>query len=155
MEKVCKTCGVLKPIAEFNKNSELRDGHVNECKSCKSARNKKYRLAHLDDLHEYEKARCKLPHRLENKYEPSPERKKTIQKGIADYRRNHPDREKAVAKINNSIALGKLEKLPCWVCGSLKVDAHHPAYDQQLNVVWLCRKHHLQLHREAMEYETC
>ncbi len=154
VEKSCNSCAQVKLINEFYKNSDLRDGHVNECKSCNSARGKKYRLAHIEILHKYEKNRAQMPHR-KVKYETSPERKKTIQKTSGDYRRKHPDREKAVAKINNSIYLGKLERQPCWVCGSLRVDAHHPAYDQPLNVVWLCRKHHLQLHKEATEYQIC
>lgn len=33
-------------------------------------------------------------------------------------------------------------------CPRQPVDAHHEDYDEPLNVVWLCRLHHLMRHRE-------
>lgn len=56
----------------------------------------------------------------------------------------------AVAK---AIKLGQLQRLPCWVCGNEKVQAHHPCYaeDMWLDVVWLCPPHHRQLHQEAKQ----
>jgi hypothetical protein len=41
---------------------------------------------------------------------------------------------------------GIILKLPCAQCGRLKVDAHHPDYRFPRIVVWLCRKHHRQIH---------
>jgi hypothetical protein len=37
-----------------------------------------------------------------------------------------------------------------WSCNQWRVHAHHPSYapDAWLDVVWLCRRHHMQLHRE-------
>ncbi|RJE79000.1 hypothetical protein DWB67_14640 [Paracoccus sp. JM45] len=53
------------------------------------------------------------------------------------------DAHKAVCKAMRS---GKLEKQHCEVCGASHVDAHHDNYDKPLNVRWLCRRHHIQLH---------
>lgn len=39
-----------------------------------------------------------------------------------------------------------LEKLPCELCGDLKAEAHHDDYSKALNIMWLCRKHHMQRH---------
>lgn len=44
------------------------------------------------------------------------------------------------------IKRGALKKLPCSVCGDANSQIHHPDYDKPLEVVWLCRKHHLELH---------
>lgn len=41
---------------------------------------------------------------------------------------------------------GKVKKTPCVVCGDPKVQAHHPDYSKPLEVVWLCLKHHRELH---------
>ena len=38
MEKVCKTCGVIKPLTEYYANSNTLDGHLSWCKPCTSAR---------------------------------------------------------------------------------------------------------------------
>lgn len=40
---------------------------------------------------------------------------------------------------------GKLERKPCEVCGE-KAQMHHNDYSKPLEVTWLCRKHHLELH---------
>lgn len=42
---------------------------------------------------------------------------------------------------------GKLTPKPCEVCGTAEnIEKHHPDYSKPLEVVWLCRKHHLELH---------
>lgn len=41
---------------------------------------------------------------------------------------------------------GLLRRKPCNVCGDGKSEKHHPDYDRPLHVMWLCRKHHLELH---------
>ena len=51
-------------------------------------------------------------------------------------------------KIEARAATKVLEKKPCEVCGSEKVDAHHDDYLKPLDVRWLCRKHHMQVHRK-------
>lgn len=42
---------------------------------------------------------------------------------------------------------GKIKKEPCSECGSQESQMHHEDYDKPLEVIWLCRKHHLELHR--------
>ena len=39
------------------------------------------------------------------------------------------------------------EREPCTVCGKERVDAHHPDYDRSMAVVWVCRRHHSEIHR--------
>ena len=46
-----------------------------------------------------------------------------------------------------AIKAGKLLKLPCFCCGDLETEAHHPDYSAPLDVVWLCKKHHQEIHR--------
>jgi len=44
---------------------------------------------------------------------------------------------------------GRITKLPCEFadCTQVKVEAHHPDYSMPLEVLWLCRAHHLELHK--------
>ena len=68
---------------------------------------------------------------------------------------NYIKREKmmkhSVRKIvHRAVKDGRLEKLACEYadCTQVKVEAHHPDYSMPLEVLWLCRKHHLELHKQ-------
>jgi len=39
-----------------------------------------------------------------------------------------------------------LVKYPCEVCGEENSEAHHLDYNDPLNVLWLCKKHHREWH---------
>jgi hypothetical protein len=58
-----------------------------------------------------------------------------------------PKVHKAHDAVEVAIANGSLTRQPCEVCGAARVDAHHDDYDRPLAVRWLCRGHHLKLHR--------
>lgn len=51
--------------------------------------------------------------------------------------------------LRRALEAKQVGKLPCMVCGAGKVDGHHVSYDMPVDVVWLCREHHQQLHKEA------
>lgn len=34
--KVCKDCHIEKELYDFPKNKQMKDGHINQCKSCRS-----------------------------------------------------------------------------------------------------------------------
>lgn len=50
-------------------------------------------------------------------------------------------------KTRQFIYGGKLTRGACCKCGAEKVDAHHEDYTKPLDVIWLCRKHHHELHK--------
>lgn len=45
---------------------------------------------------------------------------------------------------------GKLMPKPCEKCGNPKAEKHHSDYLNPLKVHWLCRTHHLALHRSTL-----
>ena len=53
---------------------------------------------------------------------------------------------KAHAIVRQALRDGTLKRGRCKVCGSFRVEAHHPDYAQPLAVEWLCRRHHQQHH---------
>lgn len=59
-----------------------------------------------------------------------------------------PEKARTVGMVQNALKRGHLVKQPCEVCGVEKVDAHHEDYSKPLDVRWLCRKHHMELHRK-------
>lgn len=72
---------------------------------------------------------------------------------MREWRKSHPLTEAQRLKDNarSFVAVylkrGKLVRLPCSVCSSPKSEAHHEDYGKPLDVTWLCRPHHLELHR--------
>lgn len=63
-------------------------------------------------------------------------------------RRHRPSiKHKCHAKVTYAIKRGRLNRLPCEMCGEVEgVHGHHDDYSKPLEVRWLCRKHHAQLH---------
>ena len=74
------------------------------------------------------------------------------------YLKNKPrEREKARARYKKEVAYahtlvkraiekGELVRGPCVICGEAKSEGHHEDYTKPLEVIWLCKKHHRQLH---------
>ncbi len=72
------------------------------------------------------------------------------------YKAKQPSKSKLQSIVRSAVCKavksGSLIKLPCLVCGSTRVEAHHPAYSLPLDVVWLCPEHHHQVHLEHKQY---
>lgn len=56
-------------------------------------------------------------------------------------------RVKARNDLNHAVRDGKLDRLPCVICGDEKSEAHHEDYTKPLDVVWLCDSHHHKVHQ--------
>jgi ribosomal protein S27AE len=65
----------------------------------------------------------------------------------ASQRRRDPETLRVRRAAYYAIQVGTLTRQPCEVCGATKVDMHHDDYSAPLAVRWLCRKHHMELHR--------
>jgi hypothetical protein len=65
------------------------------------------------------------------------------------------ERKKANARcyLNAYLKRGKIIKNPCF-CGSWDVEAHHEDYNKPLEVIWLCREHHLKHHGVDVKNRT-
>lgn len=133
--KKCFKCGEVKPLSEFYKHKQMADGHLNKCISCAKNDSVSHRLANLERIRAYDRARGS---RQDKKY-------------FDEYRKRYPNKYKAHNMVNNAIRDGKLFKEPCEVCGGLSVVGHHDDYLKPLNVRWLCQAHHAQWHRDNGE----
>lgn len=112
-------------------NLRIRPSGGRECKAC-----------HRQAWNEYRSRRV-ASGTWNNK--PTPEQKK---KADEKWKKNNQPARKAHLKVSAALETGKLKKGPCEKCGSKKVHGHHENYAKPLNVMWLCQKHHTQLHRE-------
>lgn len=80
-------------------------------------------------------------------------------------RKNHPsyknhsatrDKEKTRVRklLRRAVKLGKIKRLPCTVCGDIKSQGHHEDYTKPYDVIWLCSKHHAELHKGSLKIEN-
>ena len=143
---VCNDClrqyrisrGLQKPDGWERKTADMK------------AYQKEYRQANKDKFKVYEKKRKKrTPEQERAKYE----RKMRKLHGddwvpIASRPKKEVDLQKKRNReiYKTALRMGKLVKTPCMVCGEVEVEGHHPDYSRPLDVVWLCRKHHMEIH---------
>ncbi len=133
--KVCFKCDKEKPVEEFYKHERMPDGYLGKCKECTKSDVRKNYSDKREQYAEYERERFKRPERKAKAIEYQRQR-----------REKNPEKYKATTAVGNAIRDGRLKKQPCEVCGTGKVQAHHDDYEKPLDVRWLCRKHHLQVH---------
>ena len=70
------------------------------------------------------------------------------------YRAKFPEKNRVRDRTNKRINRDKtLDRQSCQVCGNENSETHHYNYDHPLNVNWLCKKHHVELHNRIKEYE--
>jgi hypothetical protein len=72
---------------------------------------------------------------------------------MKEWRKIHPltalQKKKDIARSYAGVYLRKgfIKKADCVECGSPESEMHHPDYDKPIEIVWLCREHHVELHR--------
>lgn len=146
--KKCFKCNEVKGLSDFYKHKAMADGHLNKCKECaKSDSQKNFERKMLDphwQIKERERQRAKQARRTElglvQKYKA-----KTIP--ISKRREKY-------GEYMNAIQSGKLNPLPCVVCGKEKSQGHHEDYSKPLDVVWLCTRHHQDRHIHLRNAKT-
>jgi hypothetical protein len=148
--KTCFICSQEKPFSEFYKHSKMADGYLGKCKECTKAYVKARALANPDKIKEYDRQRANLPHRVEmrKEYARTPNGKAAFARAHKKYMEKYPSKYAAHTLTGNAIRDGRLIRQPCEACGDAESEAHHRDYYKPLEVVWLCRKHHLAEHNK-------
>lgn len=142
--KRCFKCGVEKPVDLFYRHPQMGDGRLGKCKDCTKRDVSENYHARRQQYAEYER----------NRYQ-RPERKKKSAEYLRNSNLRNPEKAVARAAISNAIRDGRLQRKPCEVCGDVKSEGHHPDYFKPLDVMWLCRKHHLEQHgKQAYEFDN-
>ena len=134
--KRCCRCKIEKDLNEFNKWKGSKDGHLNTCKLCL----KQYYLRNREKKKQYQ-----------NQYAKRNREKMRDQRN--QYYRRNPEKNKARNMLNRAVQSGKIHKpLYCSSCDSDKhLEAHHTDYSNPLEVLWLCRSCHRELHSKIRE----
>lgn len=132
VERVCEYCNTTFPVEQ----KEVNKGRGKFCgRSCKS---KYYHYMKPQDGKSnpnWKGGRTSDPY---NSY-------------VKRYKEYNRKKANTHRKVMYAVQQGQLIKEPCEVCGDVNSEAHHDDYDKPLEVRWLCRKHHNELHRQAIE----
>ena len=142
--KTCFKCGQSKPLNEFYAHPRCRQGTLNKCKECTKIDVGLHYQKKMQDpawiAKERERQRIKeRARRAAGKVIPDQGAKNR-------WARRNPHKIRAQHKARTAVIKGKIAKLPCEVCGSANVQAHHDDYERPLDVRWLCAKHHAEHH---------
>lgn len=154
MKRICKKCGLEKPLEDFVVNKRLPSGHENKCKTCNSKASSQWSLDHR----EYKTVRARQ-YRFEHpeKYYPklkeycqTPGFKKIASEYQKKYEKQHPDRKAAHIAVWRALKKGVLIKPDtCPACGKTgQIEAHHNDYSKKLEVEWFCSSCHKIKHYE-------
>ncbi len=133
--KKCFKCNIEKPLSDFYRHKQMKDGHVNKCKDCNKKDVAEHRAKNIDKIREYDRARGS---RQSASY-------------TREWKMRYPKKYRAHNIVNNHKRAGNLHQEPCEICGNKKTVAHHDDYDKPLNVRWLCQAHHKQWHAKNGE----
>lgn len=143
--KACSKCKQIKPSGEFHKDDSKTSGLRSACRECQGA-------------WERNRLRNKTPEQREHTATYLREWKRTNKDKLGQYvmdgRARNPEQAKAHRTVQKLVAKGALKRGECEVCGMQDSEAHHRDYGEPLNVKWLCRQHHMDLHREQREGAT-
>lgn len=151
--KRCFKCGAWKDRSEFYAHAQMADGLLGKCKDCTKRDATARRNERIEEVRRYDRMRANLPHRVEARaiYAQSERGKETMAKGRRKYTERNPAKRDAHLKVQSAIRTGQLKRQPCEVCGQEKVEAHHSDYSKPLEVMWLCSRHHAELHSRVRE----
>ena len=74
-------------------------------------------------------------------------RRESARRSVAKHRTKYPQKERCRSAFSGAIEIGRIFRQPCSICGKENAEGHHEDYYKPYDVVWLCRKHHIDLHR--------
>jgi len=75
------------------------------------------------------------------------ENTKLHRKNYSELSEEEKMKSNARAYLHVYVKRGKLTKLPCSICGDEKSEAHHTDYNKPIDVIWYCRKCHMEQHK--------
>ena len=130
MKLKCSKCKEMLDVSMFHKNSRAKSGYQSQCKKCRTP------------------SRPPIEVRREYNKRWRERNREKFNRLTREWKARNKEKVRAHRKVNKALLYGRLEKKPCEICGELKVEAHHEDYSKPLEVVWLCRKHHVERHQE-------
>lgn len=138
--RLCMTCGVTKPLAEFSRDRKGRNGLSTRCKTCANANTARWQRENQARAAQKKAAY----YRAHRGHLMAIEAKRARAWKLAN-----PEKARLVARANDAIyqavKRGKLMRpATCEACDREgKIEAAHHDYSRPLDVKWLCHSCHV------------
>jgi hypothetical protein len=130
----CRACGTTKPLPEFTRDRKSAGGRTRECSACSRARWLRWKAANGERARESWRR-----HYRENR--------ERLLAELAAHKRNHREEQRSRDAAWQARRDGRLIPSSCEVCGATdNIEGHHPDYRRALEVVWLCKSCHRNVH---------
>jgi hypothetical protein len=160
----CTKCKTEKPRSEFYRRTGTPKGLCPWCKDCNHKAHREYRATARGQ--ELAKLASKRYHRSEygkemnrqraRQYAADPKNKKRIRARIRKYQKRNLLKSATKSAVWRAVRAGRLLKPTACSCCREKVIvyAHHEDYSKPLDVIWLCRQCHNDLHVRKRDLAT-
>lgn len=150
--KICIKCKVSKPVSEFYRTKENRDGYFGRCKTCIKERARHLRLKnptlYKKKYLEYYAANRERCAESRRKFSETAAGRASIKRGGRKWALKNKHKRIAHMIVYKAVARGDMIRMPCEICGADNSEAHHEDYSKPLHVMWLCREHHRDRHSQ-------
>jgi hypothetical protein len=163
MQRECTICKQEKPLEEFGKSKKGKYGHDAQCKKCRYQRtgrahflaNKEKCYANAAKWHKENREHINKKNKERYDADPSKvlERQRLYpyiaRESTKRYREKHREKVNAQCQLRDHVKRGNIIKpTTCSICNSDQwIEAHHADYTKPLEVVWLCKKCHVAIHK--------
>ena len=152
MEKIytCKICGASSDVQPFYK------GLTSRCKECHKSKVKENREEKASYYQAYDAKRFQDDPRVRERhrrYQKTDAGKASLRKSRVKWLNDNADKRAAHVILNHAVAAQRVHKPEkCTVCGSGgRIEGHHEDYTRPLDVRWVCRQCHVNIHKEDRE----
>ncbi|MHA2248546.1 MAG: hypothetical protein ACXADY_26610 [Candidatus Hodarchaeales archaeon] len=112
-----------------------------EEKHRKSEKGQITRIGKLDNARVNDKAKDRR-----KAYNSTDEGKAINREKTARYRLNNPIKSRCRLELKRAIDKAEIERGSCVICSEPNAEGHHEDYSKPLEVIWLCKSHHTELH---------
>jgi hypothetical protein len=152
-EVICLICGKIFSATHSQAKycpGECRQESHREMWRRYTASHKEARAKHSHD----QRAQNPEYYAAKNKaYQQTVNGKLTAKRSDIKVRNKYPEKCYARKIVSGAKRKGILVPKPCQVCENPKVEAHHKDYSKPLEILWLCKKHHMQFDKEIKTME--
>lgn len=133
--KICTTCKKEKLSSEFSKSPISKDGLQYKCKNCTAKYQQYYKTSGMKKINY-------------TKYNKTEKGKEVRRKTRTNYKKHNPEKHRCRWIVWNGLKLKSINRPTiCDKCSKYCVpDAHHENYSKPLEIIWLCKQCHFEIH---------